>query len=118
MRIAFKTDVQEVPERRPSHRGTSRTFRIVFLAVVGVSALALLGTIVGDGGVTIIYQQNKVRKDLEVRISAEENRRLRLLARVESLQSDPSELERVAREELGLVREREIVFDFREPGPR
>ncbi len=118
MRITFRTDGQEVTDRRSTRQDAPRSFRIVFLLIVGISLLAVLGSFVGDGGLTILYQQTRVKADLQARIFAEQTRRQRLVARVDNLKNDPFELERVAREELGLVREREIVFDFRTSGPR
>jgi cell division protein FtsB len=120
MPIVFKSDAQAVhgPDRSTGQREPSRFFRIALLTAVGCSLLAILSSFLGDGGLMVILQQRRVKQDLLVRITAEEMRSARLSARVEALKNDPTELERVAREELGLVREREIVFDFRTAPPR
>jgi cell division protein FtsB len=80
--------------------------------------VAISSSFIGDGGVTVIYQQSRYKKLLAAKIQEEEARRESLLARIEGLKNDPLEVERMAREELGLVRESELVFDFREAGPR
>jgi cell division protein FtsB len=53
----------------------------------------------------------------ELREARETNERMRrevieLRARVERLQNDPEALERIARDELGMLRSDEIVFQF------
>lgn len=55
----------------------------------------------------------------ELRQTRETNERMRrevieLRARVDRLQSDPEALERIARDELGMLRSDEIVFQFSE----
>jgi cell division protein FtsB len=113
VRITFRTDTQALPGKgRPAYE--SRAFRIALFLVIGCSFLSVLGSFLGDGGLMFIYQQSQNKRDLRAKIVAEEAHRQQLLARVEALKHDPFELERVAREELGMTREREIVYDFRE----
>ncbi len=55
-------------------------------------------------------EEEKARVSLSVSRLAEDIRRLR--AEVERIKSDPAHVERAARDELGLVRRTEIVFQF------
>ncbi len=117
MRISFRTDSED---NRPADApgGAGRAYHILLVSVLGIAALAIVSSFIGDGGVTVIYQQSRHKKLLAAGIQREEARRETLLARIEGLKHDPLEVERMAREELGLVRESEIVYDFREAGPR
>ncbi len=53
---------------------------------------------------TVTAQNNQLRRDV-----------LRLRAQVDKLRSDPTAVERIAREELGFVRKDEVVFVFPKP---
>ena len=116
MRIIFRID--DGTQSRYRKEPQSRFFRIAALAVIGIFLLVLVGSVLGDGGLIRIYQLTKDRENLQSRIGVEEVRQQELLGRIAALKDDPGELERIAREELGMVREGEIVFDFRPPGPQ
>ncbi len=55
-------------------------------------------------------EAEKVRASAEVSRLSEEIRKLR--AEVRRIRDDPAMVERVARDELGLVRQTEVVFQF------
>jgi cell division protein FtsB len=55
-------------------------------------------------------EAEKVRADEEVARLSEQIRKLR--AEVRRIKDDPAMVERVARDELGLVRQTEVVFQF------
>ena len=90
------------------------TQRVLPLAVLSIAALSVPIMIFSPDGLARLehLEQEKVRSNLEVsRISAE-IRDLR--AKVQQIQKDPAVVERVARDELGLVRQTEVVFLFRD----
>jgi cell division protein FtsB len=93
-----------------------KAFRAALLLVLVLCGLALWASLTGDGGITVMYEQRALIRELEGKIALEEARKHRMLARIDALRSDTFQLERIAREELGLVREREIVYDFRAKG--
>lgn len=93
-----------------------RRLRLVGLAVVGLAILSA----VGDRGVVRLYHLARTQAELArevIRLKAA-NARLAEEARV--LREDPTRLEAIARDELGLVRPGDITYDFRparEPSP-
>jgi cell division protein FtsB len=118
MKIIFRIDNGTASSSRRRSREAPRPLKFTFFFVIGLAFLVFLGSILGDGGLMRVYQLSQDKKDLQARIALEEARQQQLLARIKTLKEDPLELERVAREELGLVKKGEIIFDFRETGPR
>jgi cell division protein FtsB len=116
MRTAFRLD--DVPVHRDSRQREETIFRASSGVVLCVVVVLVFWSMIGDGGLVVRHNQGDEAKALRERIAQEQSRSQLLLARVELLKSESFELERVAREELGLVREGEIVFDFRPPGIR
>jgi cell division protein FtsB len=80
---------------------------IIALAVVAVPILVLSPT--GLGRLRNL-EQERSRAESEVLRLSDQIRDLR--AQVERIKRDPSAVERVARDELGLVRQTELVFQF------
>jgi len=94
--------------------GRFLALRVLPLGVLTVAALSVPIMIFSPDGLSRLehLEQEKVRSNLEVsRISAE-IRELR--AKVQQIQQDPAMVEAVARDELGLVRQTEVVFLFRD----
>lgn len=56
-------------------------------------------------------REERTRAETEISRLSQEIRELR--AQVQRLKSDPAAIERVARDELGLVRQTELVFQFK-----
>ncbi|MBI3014022.1 MAG: septum formation initiator family protein [Candidatus Tectomicrobia bacterium] len=105
-------------DRRNAHqppvwiKARERKARIVLYSSLAFFAFLLVASIAGQGGIYGVYQlgkKNKVMKDQIARIEAE-NRSLRVL--IESLRNDPHAVEKIAREELGLVKPGEKVYVF------
>ncbi len=111
MRTVFRLD--EVPARPDPRQREQRLYRVASAVVVCVVLVIMFGSMIGDGGLVVMHNQRDEAASLRERISQEQARARALSTRVESLRSASFELERVAREELGLIREGEIVFDFR-----
>lgn len=81
---------------------------ILALAVIAVPVMVLSPT--GLGRLRNL-EQERVRAETEVSRLTEEIRQLR--AEVARIKNDPAAVERVARDELGLVRQTEVVFQFK-----
>ena len=83
---------------------------IVLFSMILIVSIAIFG----DKGVLEVYQMKQRLDDLEEanRKLAEENREL--IDQIERLQNDPREVERIARDELGLVGDDEIIYRFSE----
>lgn len=81
---------------------------ILLLAVIAVPVMVLSPT--GLGRLRNL-QQERVRAEVEVSHLTEQIRQLR--AEVARIKTDPAAVERVARDELGLVRQTELVYQFK-----
>ena len=66
----------------------------------------------GDRGFFEVYQFHRHLQHVESRIQTLEAENERLRTQVTGLQSDPYQIEKLAREDLGLVRPDEIVFEI------
>lgn len=80
--------------------------------VAGVLALLLLAGVFGDKGVLQLWRLRADVEALHRDVQALEAENERLSRAIAELRDDPSVLERIAREELGLVRPGERVLRF------
>jgi len=88
--------------------------RVLPLAMLGVAVVSVPVMILSPQGLTRLehLEQEKKRADDEVSRLSEQIRKLR--SEVRRVKDDPAMVERVARDELGLVRQTEVVFQFRD----
>jgi hypothetical protein len=86
--------------------------RIVIGGGIGCFVLLALLAMAGDGGFFEVYQFNRHLQQVEKRIEALEVENERLREQVSGLRSDPYQIEKLAREDLGLVRPDEIIFEI------
>jgi cell division protein FtsB len=86
--------------------------RVLPVAVLGLSIISVPVMIFSPTGAPRhrALREEKRRVDVEVSRLADQIRRLRV--EVRHSKSDPAKIERVARDELGLVRQTEIVVQF------
>jgi cell division protein FtsB len=86
--------------------------RFLPLAVLGVSMVSVPAMLLSPTGIPRLQslKEEKGRVDLEVSRLGDQIRQLR--AEVALLKDDPAKVEQVARAELGLLRQTEIVFQF------
>jgi cell division protein FtsB len=83
-------------------------------AVLGGSVVSVPAMLLAPTGIPRLeaLKEEKARVDLEVSRLGDQIRRLR--AEVRHAKDDPAKVEQVARDQLGLVRQTEIVFQFEE----
>lgn len=94
-----------------------RRARPAWLAAAAAGAL-LLGALLGDNGVLALWRLRAEVAALQRDVQALEAENDRLTQAIVELRDDPAGLERIAREELGLVRPGEGVLRFpRSPRP-
>jgi len=83
-------------------------------------ALLLLGlaaaSVVGNRGLVRLYQMHQTKAALIREIEQLAATNAALTEEVRALRTDPSRVEAIAREELGLVKPGEIVYEFRGAG--
>jgi cell division protein FtsB len=86
--------------------------RIVIGGGIGCFLLLSLLAMAGDRGFFEVYQFSRHLQHIEGRIQALEVENERLRMQVTRLRSDPYQIEKLAREDLGLVRPDEIIFEI------
>jgi len=94
------------------HLLIEKQHRLVIGGGIGCFLLLSLLAIAGERGFFEVYQfsQYLERVESQIRVLEEENRHLRM--QVIRLGSDPDHVEKLAREDLGLARPDEIIFEI------
>jgi cell division protein FtsB len=90
---------------RPPLRRHLRLVIIFLIALVAVSVL-------GNRGLVRLYQMHRDRAVLEREIEHLSATNAALTEEVRLLKADPARIEGIAREELGLVKPGELVYEF------
>lgn len=85
-------------------------------SIIALVAL-IVGALFGDRGLLHLLDQRQRAEALAHEIEELKAENAQLAAEIAALRSDPRAIERIAREELGLVRPGETVFLVRDPGP-
>ncbi len=96
--------------RRPLFR---RHLKLLVLVLVVLAAASVMG----NRGLMRLYQFQRERAELTREIDKLRAANAALEQEARPLKSDPSGIEAIAREELGLVKPGEIVYEFRSPPP-
>ena len=95
---------------RPPLRPRLRLAAILILALLAASVM-------GNRGLLRLYQMQQTRVALEREIAQLTLSNAALEDEVRALRTDPGRIEAIAREELGLVKPGEIVYEFRATPP-
>ncbi len=116
---AAKTPDAATPDELGRAPGREAGRRYPFRPVLGLAVLAVLGLLATAGVKS--YRDLAAARDHEQRLQREiagANRRIQALyGHIDSIQHDPAVLERLAREDLGLVRDGDVVIVLPEPPP-
>jgi cell division protein FtsL len=97
-------------KKRPS------LFRHLRLAILFLLAL-LAASVMGNRSLLRLYHMHRDRAALEREIEQLTTANTALADEVRLLRTDPARVEAIAREELGLVKPGEIVYEFRPASP-
>jgi cell division protein FtsB len=85
-------------------------------SIIALVAL-IVGALFGDRGLLHLIEQRHRTEVLALELGALQAENASLTMEIAALRSDPRAIERIAREELGMLRPGETVFLVREPGP-
>ena len=99
-------------ERGRSEVGLRKKAAILASIIVVIGLL--VGSLFGDRGLLQLVSQRERAESLAREIEQLKADNSRLAVEIRALRTDPSAIERIAREELGLVRPGETVFVIRE----
>ncbi len=84
--------------------------------IPGLLVVALLAIAVfGEKGILCAVKSNQQKEALQQQVDSLELANQTLRKEIEALRSDPRYLEAISRKELGMVREDELVYQFRSP---
>ena len=89
--------------------------RVVLVAILLL--LLLAASLVGDRGLLRLYQLHRTRAALTREIGQVSGANSALAEEVRALRTDPGQVEAIAREDLGLVKPGETVYEFRSAAP-
>ncbi len=89
-----------------------RQYRLIIWAGAGCFLLLTLLAVAGDRGFWEVYELGLHLERIERQIEALEAENSALRQQVMGLRHDPYQVEKLAREDLGLVRPDEIVFEI------
>ncbi len=86
--------------------------RLVFYTLFVVAFLYIVVNLVGDNGLFkyLELRNKKISIEAEITLLIEENKRLR--SQIEAFRGDPFYIEKQAREDLGLARPDEYIFEY------
>ena len=84
--------------------------RNMYLFLIVGFALLLLQDVLGTHGVLAMRQSQKEAQGIQKDISRLDEENQRLQNRVKALKTDPAAIERIAREEMKLSRQGEVIF--------
>ncbi len=88
--------------------------RALPLSVLGLALISVPVLIFSPTGLSRLEALREERQKAEHEVSKLSSDVAELRAEVERIKRDPAAVERVARDELGLIRQTEVVFQFRE----
>lgn len=97
--------------------GTTGGRRLPLIGAALAALLLLLAGLAGAKSLRDLKSAHERERNLEARIAATHNQIDSLRNRIERLRSDPGLLERLAREELGFVRPKDVIIELPIPAP-
>lgn len=94
---------------------SARKRRLVFVAVLAILIAAL--SVGGNKSLVKIFQMSKTRTELQQEIKRLKQVNEELAREIQAVTHNPGQVEAIAREDLGLVKPGEIVYQFGPPKP-
>ena len=88
----------------------ARKRRLLFIALLAILIAGL--SVVGNRSLVKIYRMNRTKTELQRQIERAKQGNQDLARKVQSLANDPDQVESIAREDLGLIKPGEVVYQF------
>ncbi|MFQ6672815.1 MAG: septum formation initiator family protein [Candidatus Tectimicrobiota bacterium] len=119
LRAKGKAPVRDKAKRRRAHPRPRPLYlpHIVFALSAVATALIVLLTLFGQRGLMEVYALSQKIRATSEEIALYEQKNKALQDRIENLKHDPYTIEQIAREELGLVKPGETVYEFVDEPP-
>ncbi len=86
--------------------------RVMILAATALAAAELIATLVGDRGYLQVRRRRAARQELAAQVAVMQKENDALLEEIRALRTDPTTVERLAREQLGYARPGEVIYLF------
>ncbi|OGV98929.1 MAG: hypothetical protein A3I04_02120 [Nitrospinae bacterium RIFCSPLOWO2_02_FULL_39_110] len=112
MNNSDSTDSKDLKSNREIEVDNGKRRRILMLISLSFFIFLVIAAIFRDDGIIKIHQLNKKLDLLEWDIINMKKGNDRIKSEIHTLKRDPSYVEKIAREDLGLVKPGEIVFEF------
>lgn len=111
-----RNDLMNRKKRLKEQVQKERKIRNLIFYSITIPTILYIGIILlfGDLGIIKYRALNKTKKSLEKEISQLEKENKLLKTQIDSLKEDPFYIEKYAREEFGLARPDEYIFQFQE----
>ena len=124
--MAHKANRARIPKRTPVNHQPGAVRQILtntrLSALLLLSSLILLSlmalTVWGERGLLAMWNKQREVAELAQEIEAIERENARLSHEIQQLRDDMHHIETIAREELGLVKADELVFEFVDKTPK
>jgi cell division protein FtsB len=105
------SDKEKLLEMPPSTNSPAHTARLKAMAVAAFVVFSIVyGALRDDEGVMHVFRERSRLQELSHSVSSLRDENNRLRAEIKALREDPRAVEKLAREDLGMSREGEIVF--------
>ncbi|MBI4640772.1 MAG: septum formation initiator family protein [Candidatus Tectomicrobia bacterium] len=86
--------------------------KVLLFASLSLSLLLVFFGLFGREGLLEVYKKGLQLQELRGKVETLKAENEKLLFEIEGLKNDPYTIEKVAREELGMVKPGEIIFEF------
>ena len=86
--------------------------RVMILGAITLACVELIATLVGDRGYLQVRRRRAAWEDLAAQVTTMQQENDALLTQIRALRTDPTTVERLAREQLGYAKPGEVIYLF------
>ena len=112
-----KDDNNDLKSSKEHDKANGKRLKILLLASFSFFIFLILTAIFREDGIIKAHYLNKKLELLKVDLINLSKEHKRLKGDIYAIKTDPSYIEKIAREDLGLVKPDEVVFEFVENNP-